>query len=88
MQGRLKGGATGQHIVLLESPNKEQQPWEGIVTTASGAVVHLRKFHPRALILKELMAMELTPDNLVIIYTSAYLNTADYEGEEKEREVE
>ena len=51
-------------------------------------MVHLRKFHPRALILKELMAMELTPDNLAIIYTSAYLNTAGFEGEEKEREVE
>ena len=38
--------------------------------------------------MKELMAMELTPDNLAIIYTSAYLNTAGFEGEEKEREVE
>ena len=73
VQGRLKGGSSGQHMIQLETTNAEQQPWEGIVTTSNGAVVHLRKYHPRGLILKELMAMELTPDNLVIVYTSAYL---------------
>ena len=61
---------------------------EGIATTNSGAVVHLRKHHPRRLILKELMAMELTPDNLVIIYTSAYLHMIEGTEEEKEMETE
>ena len=75
-------------MIQMASENSAQQPWEGIVTTASGAVVHLRKFHPRGLILKELMAMELTPDNLVIIYTSSYLQTIGCEGSEKDLETE
>ena len=77
VQGRLKGGSSGQHVIQMETTNSVQQPWEGIVTTSSGSVVHLRKFHPRGLILKELMAMELTPDNLAIVYTSAYLNAIE-----------
>ena len=57
--------------------------WEGITITDSGAVVHLRKYCPRGIILKELIDMELTPDNLAIIYTSVYLDTIVCEMEEK-----
>ena len=32
--------------------------------------------------------MELTPDNLVIIYTSSYLQTIGCEGSEKDLETE
>ena len=46
-----------------------------MTTTVSGAVVHLRKYCPRGVILKELMELELTPDHLAIIYTSVYLDT-------------
>ena len=46
-----------------------------MTTTASGAVVHLRKYCPRGRIIEELMDLELTPDNLAIIYTSVYLDT-------------
>ena len=67
---------------------QESKMWEGITTTASGAVVHLRKYCPRGIILKEIIDMELTPDNLAIIYTSVYLDTIVCEMEEKILEQE
>ena len=77
IKSRLKGGASGQHLIQTETndQNLDSKPWEGMTTTASGAVVHLRKYCPRGIILKELMDMELTPDNLAIIYTSVYLDS-------------
>ena len=75
-------------MVQMETATANEQPWEGIVVTASGAVVHLRKFHPRNLIMQELMAMELTPDNLVIIYTSSYLHMIEGGDTDKQQEIE
>ena len=75
-------------MIQTTTVESEQEPWEGITTTESGAIVHLRKYLPRGKILQDLIQMELTPDNLAIIYTSVYLDTLIWDKEQKTAEEE
>ena len=85
---RLKGGSrAGQHQIQTVHA-QDLQPWEGIITAENGTAVHLRKHLPRGRILKELVSLNLTLDNLAIVYTSAYMQMLDLNEEEKEQEME
>ena len=50
--------------------------------------MHLRKNAPRGYLLSELANLNLTEDNLLILYTSAYLTTINASEEDTKKELE
>ena len=62
--------------------------WEGIITTAEGSSMHLRKNAPVSYLLNDLANMDLTQDNLLMLYTSAYLTTINSSQEDTQKELE
>ena len=59
-----------------------------MITSENGVAVLLRKHLPRGRILKELTDLDLTLENLAIIYTSAYISMLNLNEEELEQETE
>ena len=50
--------------------------------------MHLRKNAPISFVLNDLANLNLTHDNLIILYTSAYLGTINAAEEDMKRELE
>ena len=83
MRWRLRGGAEGQHLPSLTTPESaDQSPWAGIITLEDGSILQFRRNVAQMERLDQIIEMGLTPDHLLVIYASAFLATT---GEEKER---
>ena len=73
---------------MTEAPNLGS-PWEGLmISEATNAVIHLSKHSSKEILINAIAELDLTPDNLVIIYASAYLDTAGMDKGTREEETE
>ena len=73
IRGRMRGGATGVHIPETAATNLTN-PWEGLLITNHNTIVHLYKHSSKEVLLNAIAELNLTPDNFITIYRSAYLN--------------
>ena len=86
VKGRLRGGSS-EHIPTTSGPNLTT-PWEGLLITELNAVIHLAKHSSKEVLLNAIAELNLTPDNLVMIYASAYFNNRGLEQETRAAEAE
>ena len=74
IKGRLRGGS-GSHMPQSIGTNLTA-PWEGLfISPQSNAVIHLAKHSSREILLDAIAELNMTPDNLITIYASAYFTT-------------
>ena len=83
----MRGGASS-HIPNTQGPNLTT-PWEGLlISESTNAVVHLSKHSSKEILLDAISELNLTPDNLVTIYSSAYFNARGLVRETRNEEAE
>ena len=85
--GRLRGGS-GMHIPQTTGTGLTA-PWEGLlISEQNGSVIHLAKHSSKEVLLDAIAELNMTPDNLIIVYASAYFNTCGLTRETWNEEAE
>ena len=73
---------------MTEGPDI-RSPWEGLmISETTNAVIHLSKHSSKEILINAITELDLTPDNLVTIYASAYFDTAGLDKETRGEEAE
>ena len=59
-----------------------------MISEATNAVIHLSKHSSKEILINAITELDLTPDNLLTIYASAYFDTAGLDKETRGEEAE
>ena len=59
-----------------------------IISEYSNAVIHLAKHSCKEILLDAISALNMSPDNLITVYTSAYFNTKGLDRDNRKEEAE
>ena len=73
---------------MTEGPDT-RSPWEGLmISETTNSVIHLSKHSSKEILINSITELDLTPDNLLTIYASAYFDAAGLDKETRGEEAE